>query len=43
MRELAGRMVVDHVGEYDSEPAAIKSIGGKSGMTPETFPAFEKA
>ncbi len=43
MRERAQRMVVDHVGEYDSEPAATSRSGGKSGMTPETFPAFEKA
>jgi transposase-like protein len=30
-------MVFDHVGEYDSEWAAIKSIAGKFGMTPETL------
>jgi len=30
-------MVFDHVGEYDSEWAAIKSIAHKFGMTPETL------
>jgi transposase-like protein len=30
-------MVFDHVGEYDSEWAAIKSIASKFGMTPETL------
>lgn len=37
VRERAVRMVFDHVGEYDSEWAAIKSISGKFGMTPETL------
>lgn len=30
-------MVFDHVGECESESAAIKSIADKSGMTPETL------
>ncbi len=37
VRERAVRMVFDHVGEYDSEWAAIKSIASKFGMTPETL------
>lgn len=37
VRERAVRMVVDHVGDYDSEWAAIKSIASKFGMTPETL------
>ncbi len=37
VRERAVRMVFDHVGDYDSEWAAIKSIASKFGMTPETL------
>jgi len=37
VREKAIRMVQDHQDEYDSQWAAIKSISGKLGMTPETL------
>jgi transposase len=37
VRERAVRMVLDHQGEYASQWAAITSISGKFGMTPETL------
>jgi len=37
VRERAVRMVFDHEDEYDSQWAAISSIAGKLGMTPETL------
>ena len=37
VRERAVRMVFEHVNEHDSEWAAICSIAGKIGWTPETL------
>ena len=37
VRERATRMVFEHRHEYDSQWAAIVSIAGKFGMTPETL------
>ena len=37
LRERAVRMVMEHRGEYPSEWAAISSLAGKFGMTPETL------
>ncbi len=37
VRERAVRMLVEHRGEYPSEWAAMTSIAGKLGMTPETL------
>jgi transposase len=37
VRERAVRMVSEHQGEYGSEWAAIQSISGKLGCTPETL------
>ncbi len=37
VRERAVRMVLEHTGEYDSQWAAILSIAGKIGCTPETL------
>ena len=37
IRERAMRMVAEHRGEYPSEWAAMCSIAGKLGMTPETL------
>jgi len=37
VRERAVRMVFEHVHEYDSQWAAIKSISTKFGMTAETL------
>ncbi len=37
LRERAVRMVIEHVDEYPSEWAAMTSISGKLGMTPETL------
>ncbi len=37
MRERAVRMVFEHQDEYDSQWAAITSVGTKLGMTPETL------
>jgi transposase len=37
IRERAMRMVAEHRGEYPSEWAAVSSIAGKLGMTPETL------
>jgi|TARA_B100000745_G_scaffold181069_1_gene118640 transposase-like protein len=37
VRERAVRMVFEHVNEHDSEWAAICSIAGKIGCTPETL------
>ena len=37
LRERAMRMVAEHRGEYPSEWAAMCSIAGKLGMTPETL------
>jgi len=37
IRERAVRMVIDHRKEYASEWAAVGSIAGKFGMTPETL------
>jgi transposase len=37
VRERAVRMVLEHRGEYPSQWAAITSIAGKFGMTPETL------
>jgi len=37
VRERAVRMVLEHAGEYDSQWAAIVSIAGKIGCTPETL------
>src|SRR5665811_1795991 len=37
LKERAVKMVMDHSSEYSSEWAAITSIAGKFGMTPETL------
>lgn len=37
VRERAVRLVLEHVGEYPSQWAAITSIAAKCGMTPETL------
>jgi transposase len=37
VRERAVRLVLQHVGEYPSQWAAIMSIAAKCGMTPETL------
>jgi transposase len=37
IRERAMRMVAEHRSEYPSEWAAVSSIAGKLGMTPETL------
>ena len=37
VKERAVRMVLDHLGEYDSEWQAMRSIAGKFGMTTETL------
>jgi transposase len=37
LRERAVRMVAEHRGEHPSEWAAMVSIAGKLGMTPETL------
>ena len=37
IRERAMRMVAEHRSEYPSEWAAVCSIAGKLGMTPETL------
>jgi transposase len=37
VRERAVRMVFEHAGEYDSQWAAIRSIAGKMGCTPEAL------
>src|SRR5918995_4858694 len=37
VRERAVRLALEHVGEYASQWAAITSIAGKCGMTPETL------
>ena len=37
LRERAMRLVLAHQGEHSSEWAAIRSIAGKLGMTPETL------
>lgn len=37
VRERAVRMVFDHVGEYDSQWAAIRSVAGKIGCSAETL------
>jgi len=37
VQERAVRMVLEHGGEYDSQWAAIRSIAGKIGCTPETL------
>ncbi|MES1956216.1 transposase [Salinisphaera hydrothermalis EPR70] len=37
MRQRAVRMVLEHQGEYASQGAAIGSIAGKFGGTPETL------
>ena len=36
-RAKAVRLVVDHVGDYDSEWAAIKAVSARLGMTSETL------
>ena len=36
-RARAVRLVREHVGDYDSEFAAIKAIAGRLGMNPETL------
>ncbi len=42
VRERAVRMVQEHQGEYASEWAAIQSIAGKIGCTPETLRAWKR-
>ena len=37
VRERAVRMVAEHVGEHSSQWAAIQSIAGKIGCSPETL------
>ena len=37
IRERAVRLVFEHVGEYDSQWAAIQSIAGKIGCSAETL------
>jgi transposase len=37
VRERAIRMVLEHTEEYGSQWAAIRSIAGKIGMSPETL------
>ena len=37
LRERAARMVAEHRSEYDSQWAAIVSIAGKIGCSPETL------
>lgn len=37
LRERAMRMVIEHADEYPSEWAAMTSVAGKLGMTPETL------
>jgi transposase len=37
LRERAVRMVIEHRDEYPSEWAAMTSVSGKLGMTPETL------
>ena len=37
VRERAVRLVFDHQGEYDSQWAAITSIAGKVGCSPESL------
>ena len=37
VRERAVRLVLEHMGEYTSQWAAITSIATKCGMTPETL------
>ncbi len=37
VRERAVRMIVEHRDEYPSEWAAMTSVAGKLGMTPETL------
>jgi transposase len=37
VRERAGRMVVEHQGEHNSQWAAISSIAGKLGVHRETL------
>jgi transposase len=37
VRERAVRMVLEHQGEHRSQWAAIRSIAGKMGCTPETL------
>lgn len=37
VRERAVRMVLEHQGEYGSQWAAVRSIAGKIGCSPETL------
>ncbi len=37
VRERAVRMVFEHLGEYESQWAAVVSIAGKIGSTPQTL------
>ncbi len=37
VRERAARIVVEHLGDFSSEWAAIISVSSKLGMTPETL------
>ena len=37
VRERAVRLVVEHRGEYETEYAAIRAIGAKLGLGPETL------